>query len=206
MENIKKLVHDGFLLIEKDKHVYIDPFQLKTAEPADVILITHGHYDHCSIEDIKKIAKSETIIVCTPDCISKFNSLKVKQIVPVQPGNKLKVHDVLIEVVPAYNTNKQFHQKAEEWVGYIVTVNGKRIYHAGDTDRIPEMKTFKVDVALLPVSGTYVMTAEEAALACQDIKPNIAIPMHYGSIIGSRADAEKFKSLAEKYCTVMILC
>lgn len=110
----------------------------------------------------------------------------------MKPGDRITVSGIEIEAVPAYNTNKEFHLKERGWVGYIFTINGQRIYLAGDTDHIPEMKTFDVDIALLPVSGTYVMTAEEAVTAALEIKPKIAVPMHYNSIVGTEEDAERF--------------
>lgn len=195
--NVEWLGHASFVF-KNDKVVYIDPFKIKGGEKADLILITHEHYDHCSIEDLNKIVKSETIIITVPDCQSKLSNLRIANITLVRPGNKINIKGTMIEVVPAYNTNKKFHPKANEWVGYIITINGKRVYHAGDTDYIPEMKNLKdIDIALVPVSGTYVMTAEEAAKAVNEFKPKIAIPMHYGSIVGQSSDAEKFRSLAK---------
>ena len=199
IENIKWLGHAGFK-IKGEKTVYIDPFKIKEIEPADIIIITHEHFDHLSQEDIDKIQTGKTVIVTTPDCLIKVSG----NIKAINPGTVLNVDGIQIEAVPAYNTNKQFHPRANGWVGVIVTVNGKRIYHAGDTDNIPEMASLKnIDVALLPVSGTYVMTAEEAADAANKIMPKVAIPMHYGSIVGTRADAEKFKKLCR--CKVEIL-
>lgn len=187
IENIQWLGHDTFK-ISGEKVIYTDPFKLKKNDSADIILITHEHHDHCSPEDVKKIQKNDTIIVTTPDCAGKLSG----NIKTVKPGDKLTVSGLEIEAVPAYNTNKQFHTKDRNWVGYIITVKGQRIYIAGDTDHIPEMKTFKADIALLPVSGTYVMTAEEAVQAALDIKPKIAIPMHYNSVVGTKKDAERF--------------
>ena len=179
--------HDTFK-IEGEKVIYTDPFQVKKGDVADIILITHDHRDHCSPEDIKKVQGPETIIVATPDCMEKLSG----DVRTMKPGDRITVKGVEIEAVPAYNTNKQFHLKESGWVGYIFTMNGQRIYLEGDTDHIPEMKTFDVDIALLPVSGIYVMTAEEAVLAAIDIKPKIAIPMHYNSIVGTEKDALKF--------------
>ena len=188
IENIHWLGHDTFK-ITGEKVIYTDPFKIKKGAPADIILITHEHYDHCSPDDLKKIQTSDTTIITTPDCAGKLAG-KVKT---VKPGDKLTVDGIEIEAVPSYNTNKQFHTKDKNWVGYIITVNGQRIYLAGDTDYIPEMKTFKnIDIALLPVSGTYVMTADEAVKAALDIKPKIAVPMHYNSIVGTEDDAKKF--------------
>ena len=187
IDNIHWLGHDTFK-IEGEKVIYTDPFQVRKEDTADIILITHDHRDHCSPEDIKKVQGPDTIIVATPDCKDKLSG----DVRTMKPGDRITVGGVEIEAVPAYNTNKQFHVKESGWVGYIFTMNGQRIYLAGDTDHIPEMKTFDVDIALLPVSGTYVMTAEEAVMAAFDIKPKIAIPMHYNSIVGTEKDALKF--------------
>jgi len=187
IDNIHWLGHDTFK-IEGEKVIFTDPFQLNKKDIADIILITHDHRDHCSPEDIKKVQGPDTIIVATSDCKDKLSG----DVRIIKPGDRITVGGVEIEVVPAYNINKQFHLKESEWVGYIFTMNGQRIYLAGDTDHIPEMKTFDVDIALLPVSGTYVMTAEEAVRAALDIKPKIAIPMHYNSIVGTEEDAERF--------------
>jgi len=190
--------HSGFV-IKNNKTIYIDPFQLKgEPEKADIVLITHEHYDHCSIADIKRIAKPQTIIVTVPDCQSKLSNLDIANVTLVKPGDKISVQGIIIEAVPAYNLNKKFHLKENAWVGYVVTVEGKRIYHAGDTDFIPEMRNLKnIDIAIVPISGTYVMTAEEAANAVNAFQPKIAIPMHYGSIIGTSDDAARFKRLAK---------
>jgi L-ascorbate metabolism protein UlaG (beta-lactamase superfamily) len=194
-EGIFWLGHDSFRL-KGEKVVYIDPWKLVAgAEKADVILVTHEHYDHFSPDDIAKISTSETIIVAPPSVAAKSN-LKIKV---VKAGDKITVNGIAIEVVPAYNPNKKFHPKSAGHVGYIVTLNNKRIYHTGDTDEIPEMAQIKCDIALMPVSGTYVMTAREAAQAVNRLKPALAIPMHYGDadVVGTRADAEEFKKLAQ---------
>lgn len=184
--------------------IYIDPFKINSNEKADLILITHGHYDHCSIEDIQKIVKPETVIVSTTDCSSKFSGkIEVKDVRLVEPGQKIEIDGIKIETVPAYNPKKQFHPKTNLWVGYIVEVKGKRIYHAGDTDIIPEMKNIKADIALLPIGGTYTMSAEEAVEAADMIQPSLAIPIHYGEIVGTKADAEKFKALCRCGCKVL---
>ncbi len=201
ISDIHWLGHDTFK-ITGERLLYTDPFRLKDGEVADLILITHEHYDHCSPEDIKKIQGPNTTILAPVDCVGKLKG----NIVMVKPGDKITVEGIAIEAVPAYNTNKQFHTKDRGWIGYIFNIVSKRIYLAGDTDRIPEMKTFKdIDIALLPVSGTYVMTADEAAAAALDIKPRVAIPMHYGSIVGSSKDAEIFEENLRGKIKVVIL-
>ncbi len=200
VKNIHWLGHDTFK-ITGEKVIYTDPFKVKKADVADIILITHEHRDHCSPDDIRKVQGPNTVIVTPADCASKLKgNIKI-----VKRGDTIDVSGIRIEVVPSYNTNKQFHTKDRGWVGYIFTVSGERIYLAGDTDYIPEMASFRVDIALLPVSGTYVMTAEEAVLAALAIKPKIAIPMHYGSIVGTVEDARKFAEQLKGKIVVDIL-
>lgn len=201
VKNITWLGHDGFLIKGDGKAIVIDPFQVKQCEPADIILISHEHYDHCSPEDVKKIRKDSTVIVTEAQSAAKLSG----DVRVVQPGDKLTVSGIPIEAVPSYNTNKTFHPKENGWLGFIVTVGGVRIYHAGDTDRIPEMESFQVDIALLPVSGTYVMTAEEAVEAARMIKPKVVIPMHYGAIVGSADDAKRFSEALQGTCEVVVL-
>jgi len=203
------LGHDSFK-IKNGKTVIIDPFKIRSSsEKADILLVSHEHFDHLSIDDIKKVASDKTTVVAAASCKNELSKLKFKEIRIVHPGDKVQLDDVTIEAVPAYNLNKfrepgkVFHPKEDAKVGYIVTMKGVRVYHAGDTDVIPEMKNFKTDLALLPVSGTYVMTPNEAAEAAKIIGPKLAIPMHYGAIVGSEEDAEKFKQLAS--CQVQIL-
>lgn len=200
VDAIHWLGHDCFK-IASDIIIYTDPYNIKKQDKADIILITHEHFDHCSPDDIKKIQTKDTVIVAPSDCASKLTGT----VKTIKTGETLSLKGVAIQAVPAYNTNKQFHTKNKGWVGYIITVKGVRIYLAGDTDYIPEMNSLKnIDIALLPVSGTYVMTAEEAAQAAMAIQPKIAIPMHYGAIVGAVADAKKFEKLLKGKVEVVI--
>lgn len=197
---IKWLGHDGFF-IKNSKKIYIDPYNIKEQEEkADIVLITHGHYDHCSLDDLKKVVKEGTKIFVTADAQSKIARFEVPiDIEVVGPGREFDLGDVKISAVPAYNVDKHFHPKEEEWVGYVIKMNELIIYHAGDTDVIPEMQKLtgfkqqgKKFIALLPVGGRFTMSAEEAIEAVKIIKPTVAIPMHWGSIVGGEDDAKEF--------------
>lgn len=215
-DNMKEIILHGHATIQinevenlgeeqNEKIIYIDPFELKEGlDKADVIFMTHGHHDHCSIKDAAKISKPNTIVVATADCMESLEQLDIKEKLIVEPNKEYEVSGIKFETVPAYNTNKQFHPKTNNWVGFIITLNNKRYYHAGDTDKIPEMSSLKeIDVAFMPVGGTYTMTAEEAALATNMFNPKKAIPMHYGSVVGTKEDAETFKDKCD--CEAEIL-
>lgn len=196
LSQITWLAHDSFRINADGLILYIDPFNLATQEPkADLILITDDHQDHCSPADVAKIQKTDTVIVTVPQAATKLTG----QIKRVKPWEELIIKGITIQTVPAFNTNKfrspgvLFHPKDSNYVGFIIKVERKRIYHAGDSDFVPEMKGLEVDIALLPVSGLYVMTAEEAAEAAMAIKPKLAIPMHVGGPVGSLSDAQRFK-------------
>ncbi len=203
---IKWLGHSGFL-IKNHKAIYIDPFNIKeNSEKADIILITHSHYDHCSVADMKNIIKEGTKIVLTADSQSKITRSEIPiDIKIVAPNQELNLGEIKISTIPAYNVDKSFHPKEEEWVGYIIKMNDILVYHAGDTDLIPEMQKLtgynqpdKKFIALLPIGGRFTMDAEEAAEAAKLIKPMLAIPMHYGGIVGSREDAGEFVKLCKE--------
>ena len=200
LSKIVWLGHDGFR-IDASKTVYIDPYQIEEGPRADLILITHEHFDHCSPDDVAKIQQSGSVIVTEKDSAAKLSG----DVRVVNVGEKLSVDDITVEAVPAYNTNKDFHPKSKGWLGFIVEIDGVKVYHAGDTDYIPEMKGYNTDIALLPVSGTYVMTADEAVEAALAINPKVAIPMHYGAIVGGEQDAENFKDALEGKVEVRIL-
>lgn len=201
-ELVKKLHwlgHDSFRL-NGPPVIYFDPWQLKGELPAaDLVLVSHHHHDHCSPDDVRKISGPQTVVVASHLAAKELPGAKV-----MRPGDKLSVAGVEIEAVPAYNVNKfrapgkPFHPKDEQHVGYIVTVEGVRVYFAGDTDHIPEMAGFRCDIALLPVSGTYVMTVEEAVAAARDIQAEITLPMHYGAGIGTADDGERFAELLRR--------
>jgi L-ascorbate metabolism protein UlaG (beta-lactamase superfamily) len=189
--NLEWLGHAGFRITD-DVVVYVDPYSISGGAGADVIFVTHSHFDHCSADDIDRVRNDDTVIVCPADCDLPG------EIRTVSPGDVFEIKGVGVNVVPAYNVDKSFHPRSDNSVGYILTLGGKRIYHAGDTDLIPEMSDIECDIALLPVSGTYVMTAKEAAEAASRIKPGLAVPMHYGGgVVGSEEDARTFERLAE---------
>ncbi|AIC16798.1 MBL fold metallo-hydrolase [Nitrososphaera viennensis] len=203
------LGHDGYRIVAGGKTIYIDPYQLSKAQhgknDADIVMITHNHFDHLSMDDIKQVVGKKTDIVAARECAEQLKPLGLATSL-VAPGDRVTVQGVQVEAVAAYNTNKTFHPKADKKVGYVMTLGGMRVYHAGDADDIPEMSQVHPDIALVPVSGTYVMTADEAARAVNEkIKPKmLAIPMHYASIVGSRKDAARFKELV-RACPVEIL-
>ncbi len=187
-----KIRHSGLV-------IYIDPYNIKSTEKADIILITHEHYDHCSPADIEKIRSNETTIVCNEKVAGKVQgSVEI-----IAEGEELEVKGVKIRAVPAYNANKSFHPKGLG-LGFVLELGGKKIYHAGDTDLIPEMSSLgATDIAMLPVGGTYTMNAEEAAKAAETIGAKIAVPMHYGVAAGTRADAEKLAELFSGKTAIM---
>jgi len=202
IENIHWLGHDGFR-IDGKATIYVDPWNLNVGAPkADLILITHDHYDHCSPDDVAKISKEDTVIVTIAAAARRLQG----DVRVVKVGDSLTVSGTFIEVVPAYNVNKHFHPQSAGHVGFIFTVGDKRIYHAGDTDLIPEMDSIQANIALLPVSGKYVMTADEAVQAAQKVMPQIALPMHYGAgVAGSIKDAERFRDRLQGKVEVVIL-
>jgi len=205
-ELVKKLHwlgHDSFRL-DGPPVIYFDPWKLKGKPPiADLVLVSHQHGDHCSPDDVKKVSGPDTVVVANPLAAKELPGAQV-----MRPGDKLSVAGVEIEAVPAYNVNKfrapgvPFHPQQDQHVGYIVTVDGVRVYFAGDTDHIPEMADITCDIALLPVSGTYVMTAEEAVGAANVIGAQIVVPMHYGAGIGAADGGARF---AQGYAGQVVL-
>ncbi|MGQ0377050.1 MAG: MBL fold metallo-hydrolase [Nitrososphaerota archaeon] len=207
---IKWYGHDTFT-IKNNVTVCIDPYKLTKPISTDIILISHNHFDHLSEDDLAKVTNQNTIIIAPRECTSQLSKMKNKKIISISSSEEKIINDIKIKAVPAYNidkinpdTKKPFHPKEDGKVGFIVTINKVSVYHTGDSDLIPEMTDLKPDILLVPVSGTYVMTASEAAKAVEKIKPKLAIPMHYGTIVGSEKDAKEFKKLV-KSCEVQIL-
>ncbi len=209
---ITYLEHDSFLIEYGNLKIYTDPYKLPQQKypTGDIVTISHEHFDHLSPDDLRKVAGPGTDVVASINCKGK---VPVGRTTFLAPGSSALVRGIEISAVPAYNVNKfkapgePFHPKDYQGVGFLLKLGGVTIYHAGDTDRIPEMKGLrgKVTIALLPVSGTYVMTPEEAAEAALDIMPEIAIPMHWGAIVGDRSYAEKFRELLRGKVRVELL-
>lgn len=199
IENIHWLGHDGFY-VTGSRVVYFDPWEISHGPKADIICISHEHFDHCSPGDVEKISKEDTVIVTEALAAGKLSG----DVRVLKPWGSVEVAGVRVTAVPSYNTDKAFHPKSNEWLGFVVEMDGVKIYHAGDADFIPEMKDLDVDIALIPVSGTYVMDADQAIEAARAIKPKIAVPMHYGKIVGSEDDAKKFADALKDEMTVVI--
>ena len=207
---IRWLGHNSFIM-EGNTTIITDPYKLATPQKADLILISHNHFDHLSVDDLKNVSTENTTIVAANECIDMLTGFSFKEKIGIIPGEEMTVRGIKIKAIRAYNldkinpeTKKPFHPKEDNKIGFLIELNGITIYHTGDTDLIPEMSDLKPDIALVPVSGTYVMTADEAAKAVERIKPKIVIPMHYGTIVGSEKDAQDFKQLI-KSCKVQIL-
>lgn len=208
LEYIEVLCHSS-IKINKEKVIYIDPFKIeKNYNDADMIFVTHDHYDHYSEEDIDKIKKEDTIIIAPEELLTKLlrKGFRKDSIITVEPNKKYMIQGMKFETIPAYNTNKQFHPKENGWVGYIIEIKGVRYYIAGDTDITEENRRVKCDVAFVPVGGTYTMDFKEAATLVNEIKPKMAIPIHYGDIVGTKQDAIDFSKLLhpEIKCEILI--
>lgn len=192
------LGHASVMVTDGSSNIYFDPWNLGgNLPPADIILVTHEHHDHYSESDIRMISKPGTKIV------APMKTAMVTDI--VKPGEKISINGIEIMAVPAYNIGKAFHPKTNGWAGFIITMDGKKIYHTGDTDRTPEMMGIKTDIAFISSGGTYTMTPKEAASAALDVGAKVAIPIHWGDVVGSLEDAKEFERLAAGCCDVYLL-
>ena len=200
---LEKLLWSGHssFIYEGESLIYFDPFALHRLRRADIILVGHDHPRHCSPVDIDKVRRAPTVILADEHSTRHI----APPVISMAPGQQETIGDILIEAVPAYNLHASFHPQRKAYLGFIVTLEGLRLYHAGDTDFIPEMHDLKVDIALLPVSGFTVMNAEEAAQAALALHPQVAIPMHYGTAYGTLEDAERFRALLDGKVRVEIL-
>ena len=206
LEGIQVLCHSS-IHMKRDMTIYFDPFQINhDYNDADIILITHDHYDHYSEEDIDRVVKKDTIIVAPMDLKEKLlnHGFQIEQIVLVEPNQNYQIKGIEVHTIPAYNTNKAFHKKEYGWVGYLIMLDGITYYIAGDTDITEENLQVRCDVAFVPVGGTYTMTYEEGARLVNQIHPKIAIPIHYGSIVGTKEDGKKFSELLDPDITCQI--
>lgn len=192
VRNVRWLGHAS-IVVRGSKTVYVDPWEVSAAEPADAILITHDHYDHLSMADVERLSRAGTAIVGPAMCRAKVG----KRLTVIEPGGRVTANGVEVEAIRAYNPKKQFHPKDYGGVGYVFTVDGVRYYHCGDTDRIPEMEAVRADVVFVPVGGKYTMDAGEAAEVPALVGARVAVPMHYGKIVGNLADAQKFARLCK---------
>ena len=207
LENVDVLCHSS-IRINKEKTIYIDPFKIdKNYKDADLIFITHDHYDHYSEDDIDKVKKDETVFIVPEELLTKLlvRGYNKNNIITVEPNMQYMVEGIKFETIPAYNINKQFHPKENEWVGYVIEIKGIRYYIAGDTDITEENKKVKCDVAFIPVGGTYTTDFKEAAQLVNEIKPKIAVPTHYGSVVGTKQDATDFVRLLHPIIKGIIL-
>ena len=186
--------------IVKDKIIYFDPYKMdKEFHDADIIFITHDHYDHFDINSIKKVMSDKTYIVI-PETLSNsvseiFDSEKIKVVLPF---NDYVVDDISFSTIPSYNINKQFHPKSNNWLGYLVNIDNKTYYIMGDTDDIPEARNVSCDVLFIPIGGTYTMDYKEAVNFTNYIKPKIAVPIHYAEVVGTFDDAMSFINNLDK--------
>ena len=197
IEDIEVLYHSS-IRISKNKIIYIDPFKIdKNYNDADIVFITHDHFDHYSEEYIDKVINENTTIIIPEEMLTKIlrKGINKNAVITVESNKEYMVQGIKFETIPAYNTNKTFHPKENDWVGYIITLDGIRYYIAGDTDITEENRKVKCDVAFVPVGGTYTMDFKEAAQLINEIQPKIAVPIHYGSVVGTKQDATDFIKL-----------
>jgi len=200
LNHLHWLGHDSFR-IDQPILIYLDPWRLPPGSPAaDLILVSHEHHDHCSPEDVERVRKASTVVIANHTAATNLSP----PVTVLQVGESMEIRGVTVEAIPAYNIGKPFHLKQAGHLGFVITIGEERLYFTGDADYIPEMDNIVCDVALLPVSGKYVMTAEEAARAAEAIQPKVAIPMHYGAgVVGTKEDAERFRDLSPVPVVIM---
>ena len=188
-----------------DQVLYFDPFRITDArKDADIVFITHPHFDHFSPADIVRVCKPETVFIAPESMAAELKSAGITEPVLMKPGEIKTISGIAVETVPAYNISKQFHPKQNGWLGYIVTVGGKRIYAAGDTDATKEAAAVQCDIALIPIGGTYTMNPAEAAELVNRMRPQIVIPIHYGTIVGNPGDGAAFAKFVAPGITVSL--
>lgn len=179
--------------IASDKVIYFDPFKIEEeVHDADIIFITHNHFDHFSIEDIKKIEKEDTVYVI-PECM--YNLLGGENVITLNPDEKTNVEGYVVETLPSYNVNKDFHPKDKGYLSYVVTIEGKRVFVMGDCDPNDDNRKVKCDYCFIPIGGHYTMDYKQASEYINEIKPEVAVPCHYGDVVGDHKDGERFKKL-----------
>jgi L-ascorbate metabolism protein UlaG (beta-lactamase superfamily) len=200
MEKIHWLGHSSFA-VYGSRTVFLDPYRVTASRKADLILVSHTHHDHYSPEDIARVAGEKTTLIISADARPDYPA----NVITMRPGDKTDLMGLTVEAVPAYNLTKPFHPRTNDWLGYILTIDGMRIYHAGDTDFIPEMKGLVADVGMVPIGGTYTMEHDEAAEAVKAMKLARAIPMHWGGVVGTEKDAQAFKKLVGSAAEVIIM-
>lgn len=210
LENISLIAQSAIRIENKDKKIiYFDPYKLKNnlKNDADYIFVTHPHFDHFSPEDLLKIKKEDTKIIAPKELEQEIKKLDFnnENILLVYPNKKYIIDGIEFRTIPAYNINKEFHKKEYNWVGYLIKIDDKEIYIAGDTDNIEEARNLKCDIAFVPVGGTYTMTSKEAADLIKEMTPKIAVPIHYKTVVGTEEDAYQFKKLLENFVKVEIL-
>ena len=195
-----KLNAQSSIKLISDKIIYFDPYKIKEeTHDADYIFITHDHYDHFDLESIKKVSNENTIVILPDSIFAKvlfqLNSENVRGVIP---NEEYTIENLHIRTIPSYNKDKSFHPRSSNYVGYLVDIEDKTIYAAGDTDLTDEAKKVKCDIAFIPIGGTYTMDYKEAAELINTIKPSVVIPIHYKTVVGSEEDAHKFKELLDK--------
>ena len=180
--------------LELDKIIYFDPFKIEDYEKdADIIFITHNHYDHFDIDSIEKLKNENTIIVAPKTMEEEIKTINIKNFILLNPNEKATIYDYIVETVPAYNISKPFHPKSNNWLGYILTFNDISYYISGDTDKTKETENVKCDIAFIPIGGNFTMDVDDAAKLIKTINPSIVIPTHYGTIVGNKSDGNRLK-------------